>query len=143
MYLQPGSAAVELALGGQRLRPIPIALAADMYVLKIGRDVMSTAHVDAGANIDGDVGSDVDRDVTGSCFQIGVATLAAVIHQLHGDFASASFRRRGWYAIEFDAATTGFGVNMSFGGSQPNAASTGFNLSRTADIAEIDAAAAG
>src|ERR1700741_4250282 len=116
MYLQPRPAAVELALSGQGFRAILTALTGDSYVLKIGRDLVSATHVDAGSNVDGDVGSDVDSDVAGARFQIGIAALAAGIHQLHGDSASTCLCRRGWYTVEFDAATAGFGVNVSFGG---------------------------
>src|SRR5580704_17942335 len=110
MNLQPGPAAVKLALSGQRFRAIMIALAPYMYVLKIGRDVMSATHVDAGSNVDGDVGSDVARDVAGACFQVGIVALPAVMHQLHGDFASTCLCRRGRYTVKLNAASTGFGV---------------------------------
>ena len=143
MHLQPGPAAVELALSGQRFRAILTALAPYMYVLKIGRDVMSATHVDAGSNVDGDVGSDVDRDVAGARLQIGIATLAAGIHQLNGDSTGTGFCRRRRYTVKLNAASTGFGVHVSFGGRQANATTTGFNLRGAADIAEVHAAAAG
>src|SRR5437899_12829165 len=128
MYLQPGPAAVELALSGQRFRAILTALAGDAYVLKIGRDLMSATHVDAGSNVDGDVGSDVNGDVAGSCFQIGIAALAAVVHQLHDDSTGTGFCLRGRYTEKLDAASAQFVDRVSFRGSRRTAACTGFNL---------------
>ena len=69
-----------------------LAFAADVDVGKIGSDVVSVAHIHAGAHVDGYIGGDIHRDVARARFQIGIVTLAAGIHQLHGDPARARFR---------------------------------------------------
>src|SRR5580765_1330346 len=104
---------------------------------------MSTAHIDAGANIHGDVGSDVYGNVAGAGLQIGIAALAAGIHQLHSDSAGARLCGCGRYAVKLDAAPARFGVHVSLGRSQADAATTCFNLRRATHIAEVHAAPAG
>ena len=87
-------------------------------IRKIGRDAMPVAHVDAGTHIDRHIGGNIDRDVARARFQIGIAALAAGVHQLHGDPARAGFRRRRGHAVELDAAAACLRVNVSLGRGQ-------------------------
>src|ERR1700758_3528746 len=82
MHLQRRSASVQLAVGMQSLWPPIAAFAAHMDLGEIRSDAMSIAHIHAGTKVETNLGGNVNRDVSGSGFEIGIVPLAG-IYQLH------------------------------------------------------------
>src|SRR5215471_3101477 len=115
MHLQPRPTAIELPFSRQRLRSPISALTVDMNVGEIRSDAMSVAHIDTGADVNGDIGSNVHGNVAGTCLKIRVTALAAIIHQLYRDSAGACFGSCRGYSIELDSATTRLSMDVSFG----------------------------
>src|SRR5579872_691055 len=109
VHFQQRSASVQRSIRGQRLAP-PIAFAADVNVGKIRCDLVPVAHVHTGTYVDRDVRSNINGNVTSRGFQIGVVTLAARVHDLHRNSSGAGFRSRGWDTVQFDPASTRFGM---------------------------------
>src|SRR5580658_1552401 len=66
----------------------------------------------------------------------------AGINELHRNSTGASLHSGGRDAIEFDGSSAGIRAHPPFGGGQANAAAAGFDLRRTADVTQIDAATA-
>src|ERR1039457_1324668 len=141
-YLHHGTAAIQLAFGRQRLRSPPVALTADVNIGEIGSDAVSVPHIDAGPHIDGYIRRNVDRNIARTGFPIGLVPFDARVHQFHGDPARTRFSAGRRHAIQLDAATAGFRVNVPLGRGQVDAPSSGLDLCGTTDVTQIHAAAA-
>jgi len=141
MHLYQRSTTIECALRAQALAPL-IPFAAYMDLWEIRGDVMSVPHIHAGAKVDGNVRCDIQRDVTRCSLEIRIAPLAARVDQLYRDPTSPGFRSSRRHAVEFNAPTACFCVNVPFGRRQANRTTAGLNHCRPADVTEVYAAAA-
>src|SRR5437763_9208397 len=93
VHLDQRAATVQRAIGGQTFTPL-ITFAPDANLGKIGGDAMAVAHIHTSPQVDGNIGGDVNRHVSGCRLQIGAAALAARIDQAHGDSTRAGFPPR-------------------------------------------------
>src|ERR1700689_2492631 len=83
--LEHRTASVQLALSSQRSRAVLIALGGHMNIRKVGGNVMPIAQVDAGADCDGDIRRNQNRNIARRCFEHRIAALGRRLDELHRD----------------------------------------------------------
>src|SRR5580693_2290516 len=142
-HLQHGTASVQLALRGKRLRTPLAAFAGDVDIRKVRSNVVPIAQVHAGTHRDRHIGSDINRNVPRGSFKHGIAGWRSGLYQLHDDAARSGLNPRRWNPVQFNPAAACVSLHMALSRSEVDAASAGLNLSRPTNVSQVDAAPAG
>src|SRR5258708_26143430 len=141
--LKHGTATIQFAICAETSWSPFVAFAGNVYVRKVRSYVMPIAQVHAGTNRHGDVCRNVNRNVACGGFQHGITALSACVDELYFSATPASFHPGGWNSIELNASGAGICAHAALCRSQANAATAGLNVGRSANITEVDIAAAG
>src|SRR5207253_2562588 len=140
--LQHPASAVQRAFCGDEFWPPLPTFRRDPDLWKIATDRMPVRGFNAGANGHVDVWHEIDRDVADSGFQNRVG-LFVRSNEFGGNCAGAGLHMGRRDTPQLDVTAAGLSADRSTGGSELQAAGTGFHAHPAANLAKFDTAATG